>query len=54
MLLSTLAAFAAATNLKQYRAAKRLAAKLEPADQLAIVDAAIDAHYRIHGTGVAQ
>ena len=49
MLLSTLAAFAAAQNMKQYRAAKRLAAKLEPADQLAIVDSAIDARSRIEG-----
>jgi hypothetical protein len=47
--MTVLARFAAAKTHGEYTAAKRAAGKLDPIHQFAIVDAAIEAHYRIRG-----
>lgn len=47
--IAVLAAFEGARTHRDYQAAKRLAAGLDIVHQFAIVDAAIDAHYRIRG-----
>lgn len=47
--MDTIAAFDAARDWRAYETAKRLAAKLGPVGQLAIVDSAIAARRRIGG-----